>query len=318
MSKIKEFYVILSSVLKPKIATTKSSCYYYKKKYENTQIHTFLSEEEAKNFAMSFDLKISQKLPNDFDNFPIMKPLNRIRDRKIASEIANPAIESQIEDYLLPTIEEVDSHDKTQEFNDLLLKKFIDDNKDVEKINPKVEVERKMAVDDKKIDDEPAKKGFDYYFFYAEDARKMDLASKKINSNNNYHLFFDGASKGNPGAASVGYHITSADADKIISNSLFIGIKTNNAAEYLALIYGLRTASNLGIKNLSVYGDSKLIINQVAGDYKIKSPQLYGYWKEANKGTKLFDKIELKHIDREYNTIADKLANAAMTKRFTL
>lgn len=83
----------------------------------------------------------------------------------------------------------------------------------------------------------------------------VESAAKKIIKENFYHLFFDGACKGNPGPSGVGFLILDKDA-KVYEASINTGFKTNNQAEYLGLLYGLRASLNLGIQFLNVYGDS--------------------------------------------------------------
>ena len=128
-----------------------------------------------------------------------------------------------------------------------------------------------------------------------------------------YKLFFDGASKGNPGLAGAGAVIY--DEDKEIWNgSKFIGEKaTNNEAEYSGLIIGLTKAIELNIKSLLVNGDSLLVINQMTGKYKCHSENLLTFYNTAKQLSKQFDKIKFQHIYRNFNKRADELSNIAIT-----
>jgi len=129
-----------------------------------------------------------------------------------------------------------------------------------------------------------------------------------------YNIFVDGASKGNPGESGIGV-IISKDNHVKINFSQYIGIATNNVAEYLALIYGLQEALMQKIEDVNINTDSELLYKQIKGDYKVKDPTL----RILNRLVKHlwcgFDKIEITHIPREKNKGADKLAVTAIEKR---
>lgn len=125
-----------------------------------------------------------------------------------------------------------------------------------------------------------------------------------------FTLNFDGASKGNPGLSGAGMVIYK-NGEEIWSSHKFIGCKTNNQAEYSALILGLEGALKLGIKNLSVLGDRLLVINQVNGLYKVKSDFLLSLHKEVLALKSKFDFIEFNHVYRDNNKRADQLSNMA-------
>jgi ribonuclease HI len=124
---------------------------------------------------------------------------------------------------------------------------------------------------------------------------------------------FDGASKGNPGLSGAGAVIYK-NGNEIWSSCKFVGYKTNNQAEYSALILGLKGALNLGITSLSVLGDSLLVINQVNNIYKVKSVCLHELYKEAQSLKTEFDYIDFSHVYREFNKRADELSNLALEK----
>lgn len=127
-----------------------------------------------------------------------------------------------------------------------------------------------------------------------------------------HKLRFDGASKGNPGLSGAGAVIYNEDKE-IWSESHFIGNdRTNNEAEYIGLILGLRKAIELNIKELLVEGDSMLIIKQMTGEYRVTSDRLEPLHKTAKSLETQFDKIAYKHIYRKDNKRADELANIAI------
>lgn len=132
----------------------------------------------------------------------------------------------------------------------------------------------------------------------------------KIYPSCEYILNFDGASKGNPGLSGAGAVIYK-NREEIWSSHKFIGCKTNNQAEYSALILGLEGALKLEIKSLSVLGDSLLVINQVNGLYKVKSDFILPLYKEVLALKSKFDFIEFNHVYRDNNKRADELSNMA-------
>ena len=126
-------------------------------------------------------------------------------------------------------------------------------------------------------------------------------------------MMFDGASKGNPGIAGAGAVIYDMEKNEIESAMKFVGYKeTNNVAEYHGLILGLNLAVKLNIKKLMVCGDSLLVINQMKGDYKVKSEKLQNLYITAKRISTSFDEIVYTHVPRELNKRADDLANTVL------
>lgn len=141
--------------------------------------------------------------------------------------------------------------------------------------------------------------------------RRNSKKEAKIHPYNEYTLNFDGASKGNPGLSGAGMVIYK-NGYEIWSSYKFVGYKTNNQAEYSALIFGLKGAIKLGISSLSVLGDSLLVINQVNGIFKVKSASLEPLHKEVIILKDQFKYIDFSHVYREYNKRADELSNLAL------
>ena len=143
--------------------------------------------------------------------------------------------------------------------------------------------------------------------------RRNNKKEAKIHPYNEYTMNFDGASKGNPGLSGAGAVIYKNGVE-VWSSCKFVGYKTNNQAEYSALILGLKGALDLGISNLSVLGDSLLVINQVNNIYKVKSVCLHELYKETQNLKTEFDYIDFSHVYREFNKRADELSNLALDK----
>jgi ribonuclease HI len=124
-------------------------------------------------------------------------------------------------------------------------------------------------------------------------------------------LMVDGGSRGNPGPAAIGAIIlqNGREADRV---SEFIGEATNNEAEYTALVEGLKKARGLAGKSIHVKADSMLIVKQLLGHYKIKSPNIRPLHAEATALLKEYGSVGIEHIPRELNAEADALVNAAL------
>ena len=127
-----------------------------------------------------------------------------------------------------------------------------------------------------------------------------------------YKLYFDGASRGNPGPASFGGVLYDAEGIEIDMYKAIIGNKTNNVAEYCGLLAGLNRAKTLNIQYLEVYGDSNLVIQQMLGKWRVKNKRLKIIYKQAKECEKFFTKITYQHIYRNKNKRADALANEAL------
>tara|TARA_A200000159_G_C7093849_1_gene243770 strand:- start:209 stop:598 length:390 start_codon:yes stop_codon:yes gene_type:complete len=127
-----------------------------------------------------------------------------------------------------------------------------------------------------------------------------------------HKLYFDGASRGNPGAASYGGVIYKPDGTTLLTYKKAIGHHTNNVAEYLGLIVGLRHCIDQKINNVAVYGDSKLVVEQTMGNWKVKSENLIHLQNEVKKCLQCINNISITHIYRKHNKVADRLANEAL------
>lgn len=128
-------------------------------------------------------------------------------------------------------------------------------------------------------------------------------------------LQFDGGSRGNPGPAGIGVVLSAADQTPLVTLGRFIGIATNNVAEYTALIVGLEEAAKLGATQVMVRGDSELIIRQMRGEYRVKNPGLRTLYEKAQTLAAKFKTIQFEHNLRHHNELADKLANLAMNRK---
>mgnify|MGYP001406365932 FL=1 len=128
-----------------------------------------------------------------------------------------------------------------------------------------------------------------------------------------YQVYCDGASRSNPGDASIGISIL-LDGKEVHTISKKIGIATNNEAEYQALIDGLNYCVDNSIKEIQVFLDSNLVVEQVNKNFKVKAGNLKVLNSKVDDLIQEFNFIEINHVYREENKRADQLANMALDK----
>ena len=136
-----------------------------------------------------------------------------------------------------------------------------------------------------------------------------------MNDSSGLRLHVDGASRGNPGEAGFGIHVTTLEGSTVASLYGYLGRATNNVAEYQALLHGLRFALERGARAVEVYSDSELLVRQLAGRYRVKNPGLQPLFREASALLGRFASARVSHVPRERNREADALANRAVDER---
>ena len=137
-----------------------------------------------------------------------------------------------------------------------------------------------------------------------------------------YVVRTDGAARGNPGPASAGaalIDLARSDArdpravpDASISE--FLGVQTNNVAEYTAVVRALALAAELGAREVVMLLDSKLIVEQLAGRWRVKDAKLIPLWETARRTLRGFDRWSATHVPRAQNAVADRLCNDAIDR----
>ena len=127
-------------------------------------------------------------------------------------------------------------------------------------------------------------------------------------------LWVDGACRGNPGPASIGGHLEDADGSVVLEISERLGHSTNNIAEYTALIRALEEALALGATEVEAFSDSLLLVKQMAGEYRVKHPNLKPLHAKALGLARGFARFAFAHVPREENRAADRLANLALDR----
>lgn len=127
-------------------------------------------------------------------------------------------------------------------------------------------------------------------------------------------IYTDGGARGNPGPAGIGAVIYNEHKKLLAEISEFLGVATNNQAEYKALIAAFRKAADLGAKELDCYLDSELVVKQLKGEYRVKDKDLAKLFLDIHNLSLSFKKISYTHVPRERNKEADLLANEAMDR----
>lgn len=128
-------------------------------------------------------------------------------------------------------------------------------------------------------------------------------------------LHVDGGARGNPGPAGAGIRIGDDTGQTLYEAAFFLGNQTNNVAEYTALIRALERAASVPADAITIHSDSELLVRQITGEYRVKSPRLIGLHEQAQRLLLKLPRWRLKHVPREQNKRADELANLAMDRQ---
>lgn len=139
----------------------------------------------------------------------------------------------------------------------------------------------------------------------------MSVSSKEPPVSFDMVLRADGASKGNPGPAGAGAVLIGPDGSVKAEISEPLGRATNNEAEYQALILGMEEALRQGAATIQVQMDSELVVKQMQGLYRVKSPGLAPYWQRARALARRFTSVRFVAVPRTENAMADQLASVA-------
>jgi ribonuclease H / adenosylcobalamin/alpha-ribazole phosphatase len=125
-------------------------------------------------------------------------------------------------------------------------------------------------------------------------------------------LFTDGGARGNPGPAAAAYVLEADNGHVLAAHGEAIGVATNNVAEYRALVAGLAKAVEVGVEELEVVSDSELLVKQMNGEYRVKSPALVELSLEAAHLARRLGRVRYRAVRRIENELADRLVNEAL------
>ena len=132
------------------------------------------------------------------------------------------------------------------------------------------------------------------------------------------NLYTDGACRGNPGYGGAGVVLTDEKGNIVGTTGKFLGLCTNNLAEYQALIIGLEEAQRRRCRQLHIFLDSELLVNQIVGTYRVKNEKLKILMGDVRRLLAALDSYVVEHIGREKNKMADRLANQAIDEALTI
>lgn len=136
-----------------------------------------------------------------------------------------------------------------------------------------------------------------------------------VAAQNRLRVYSDGAARGNPGLAGAGAVLVEPNGRVVERLGKFLGVQTNNYAEYMGLLLGLKRAKDLGVQEVEVFADSELMIRQLNGTYQVKSPSLRPLYEEVLELLNQFGRFKLVHLPREMNAMADEMSNRAIDEK---
>jgi len=140
--------------------------------------------------------------------------------------------------------------------------------------------------------------------------QEVDMTSDVKNSTiSSAIIYSDGGSRGNPGPSASGFVIMNETGEVVMEGGAYLGVTTNNVAEYQAVYLGLERAQELGVRVVDFRMDSQLVANQMNGIYKIKHPDLAIINNRIKELTQQFERVTFSHVRREYNKLADGVVN---------
>jgi ribonuclease HI len=143
-------------------------------------------------------------------------------------------------------------------------------------------------------------------------AKQPPSIPKSAKHHSEVKLFADGGSRGNPGPSASGFVILDMADNILVEKGVYLGITTNNQAEYQAVKFGLEEARSMNIQTIHVYLDSLLVVNQMIGKFKVKNRDLWPIHEAIKELMKSFKMVKFTHVPREYNKLADAEVNKVL------
>jgi ribonuclease HI len=125
-------------------------------------------------------------------------------------------------------------------------------------------------------------------------------------------LFADGGSRGNPGPAAGAAVLLDPDGELLEEIGAYLGVATNNVAEWTALVLGLEAAVKRGVRRLAIRLDSELVVKQLRGEYRVKHAGLLPLYERARRLLRAFSEVDIRHVPRNENKLADSLVNRVL------
>jgi ribonuclease HI/pterin-4a-carbinolamine dehydratase len=125
-------------------------------------------------------------------------------------------------------------------------------------------------------------------------------------------MYADGGSRGNPGPSASGYVLLDMQDKVLVEHGIYLGVTTNNQAEYKALKFGLEEALKFGAKEVHVFMDSLLVVNQMLGKFKVRHQDIWPIHDSIKKLLPSFEEVNFTQVPREQNKLADAMVNKAL------
>ncbi len=143
-----------------------------------------------------------------------------------------------------------------------------------------------------------------------EDSDQTASTDNGVEKSTKIKIYSDGGSRGNPGPSAAGYVILTSDESHVLSSGgKYLGITTNNQAEYQAVKLALEAAKKFEPEEIEFLVDSLLVANQLNGVFKVKNKELWPVYKSIQELASEFKKVTFAHVYREFNTLADEQVN---------
>jgi ribonuclease HI len=161
------------------------------------------------------------------------------------------------------------------------------------------------------VDNDTVVKIIRFTFDYGN-AEKAATVAKSTTKLTEVKMYADGGSRGNPGPSASGFALFSMDGELVVKKGVYLGVTTNNQAEYQALKLGLEEARKMGVHDVHVYMDSLLVVNQMLGIFKVKNRDLRPIHAAIKDIVPSFGHISFTHVPRELNKVADDAVNEAL------
>jgi ribonuclease HI len=153
--------------------------------------------------------------------------------------------------------------------------------------------------------------GFEFHLYDSPRAY-LDPVVGNASIPSSVKLYADGGSRGNPGPSAAGFVVTDMQDAVLHIDNKYLGITTNNQAEYHAVLAGMEWCRAKGVQEIHIYLDSLLVVNQMKGIFKVKNRDLWSLYESSLVISKEFRKITFSHIPRELNKLADQEVNKAL------
>ena len=157
---------------------------------------------------------------------------------------------------------------------------------------------------------------FDFTAGMADNAIPDEVPGGRL-SDQSVTLYADGGSRGNPGPSACGYVLINDAGEVLVDKGVYLGVTTNNQAEYQGLKSGLLEAKAMGARKVDVRLDSLLVVNQMKGIFKVKNRDLWPIHESIKQLVAGFEKVTFSHVPREMNKLADAAVNRVLDEQMT-